>query len=206
MRTKIALMLLLALPGMGVLLANPDKKPKKAVTYAISPAQSTLIWNAKKVGGEHTGTVNLTKGSLLIDGNKLVGGDFTADMTTIKDTDITNEGMNAKLTGHLKSEDFFSAEKHPASTFRITKVTPKGGDQYDVTGDLTIKGITKPVSFPATVNVSGTNATATAKVTVDRLGYDIKYRAAIIGTAADKIIDDQFTFDVKLVAQRPVNN
>ena len=204
-----------ALVAAGLLVGNPlmatstpngiEKKAKKVATYAVDADQSTLVWNAKKVGGEHTGTVKLAKGELMIDGSKLVGGNFVADMTTIKDTDITNEGMNGRLTGHLKSEDFFSTEKNPTSTFKITKVAPiagaaAGAPNYTVTGDLTIKGITKPVTFPATVKVSGNSAEATAKVEINRIDYDIKYRAAIIGTAADKIIDDKFTFDLKLVA------
>ena len=202
----IAAVLLVGNPLMATSTPNGiEKKAKKAVTYAVDVDQSTLTWNAKKVGGEHTGTVKLAKGELLIDGSKLTGGSFVADMTTIKDTDITNEGMNGRLTGHLKSDDFFSTEKNPTATFKITKVTPiagaaAGAPNYTVTGDLTIKGTTKPVTFPATVKVSGNNAEATAKVEVNRIDYDIKYRAAIIGTAADKIIDDKFTFDIKLVA------
>ena len=202
----VAAVLLVGNPLMATSTPNGiEKKAKKVATYAVDADQSTLVWNAKKVGGEHTGTVKLAKGELMIDGSKLVGGNFVADMTTIKDTDITNEGMNGRLTGHLKSEDFFSTEKNPTSTFKITKVAPiagaaAGAPNYTVTGDLTIKGITKPVTFPATVKVSGNSAEATAKVEINRIDYDIKYRAAIIGTAADKIIDDKFTFDLKLVA------
>jgi polyisoprenoid-binding protein YceI len=164
-----------------------------------------LTWNAKKVGGEHTGIVKLAKGTLEVKSNKLTGGAFTMDMTSITDTDITNEGMNAKLTGHLKSEDFFSVEKNPTSTFTITKVEPvakaKAGEaNYKITGNLTIKGITHAVTFPATVNLTENSAQASAKIEIDRTKYDIKYRAAIIGTAADKIIDDVFTIDLKLVA------
>ena len=178
---------------------------KGATTLPVDTEASSINWNAKKVGGAHNGTVKLSKGNLNLDGNKLTGGSFVMDMTTIKDVDITNEGMNQKLTGHLKSDDFFGVEKNPTSTFTITKAAPvgkaKGGvANYNITGDLTIKGITHPVSFPATVKVNGNSAEATAKVTVDRLKYDIKFRSGIIGTAADKIIEDTFTLDVKLVA------
>jgi polyisoprenoid-binding protein YceI len=127
------------------------------------------------------------------------------DMTSIDDTDITNETFNKKLTDHLKSEDFFSVEKNPTSTFTITKAEPiakaKAGEaNYKITGNLTIKGISNPVTFPATVNLTENSAQASAKIEIDRTKYDIKYRAAIIGTAADKIIDDVFTLDLKLVA------
>jgi polyisoprenoid-binding protein YceI len=185
---------------------DPAKKAAaKAASLTVDPAKSVLTWTAKKVGGEHTGSVKVAQGNLVVKSNKLAGGTFTIDMTSITDTDITNEGMNAKLTGHLKSEDFFSVEKNPTSTFKITKAAPianaKAGEaNYKITGNLTIKGITNAITFPATVTLTGNSAQATAKIDVDRTKYDIKYRAAIIGTAADKIIDDNFTIDLKLVA------
>jgi polyisoprenoid-binding protein YceI len=185
---------------------NPVKKAVvKSASMQVDPSRSTLVWTAKKVGGEHTGTVKIAKGTLDVKGNKLASGTFAMDMTTIADTDITNEGMNAKLTNHLKSEDFFSAEKHPTSTFTITKATPIAGAKagepnYTVTGNLTIKGITNPVTFPAIVKISGDNAEAAGKFDIDRTKWDLKYRAAIIGTAADKIIDDNFTIDFKIIA------
>ncbi|MGV3588547.1 MAG: YceI family protein [Adhaeribacter sp.] len=178
---------------------------KGATSLTVDTEASTINWNAKKVGGAHNGTVKLAKGTLNLDGTKLTGGNFVMDMTSIKDVDITNEGMNQKLTGHLKSEDFFGVEKNPTSTFNITKAAPVGKAKdgvanYNITGNLTIKGITHPVTFPATVKVNGNSAEATAKITVDRIKYDIKFRSGIIGTAADKIIEDTFTLDVKLVA------
>ena len=181
------------------------EKPVKSTTLVVDPAASSLTWTAKKFGGGHNGTVNISKGALTVDGNKLTGGSFEMDMTSIKDLDITKEDSNQKLTGHLKSEDFFSVEKHPKSTFVISKVTPiakaKAGEpNYSVTGNLTIKGITNPVTFPATVKVNGANAEAVAKIDIDRTKYDIKYRSGLLGTAADKIIDDIFIMDVKLVA------
>lgn len=179
--------------------------PQAVNSLKVDPNKSELVWNAKKVGGEHTGTVKLASGSLEVDGKKLKGGAFSIDMTTIKDTDITMESMNEKLTGHLKSEDFFSVEKYPNAHFKITKVAPmdkaKAGEaNYNISGDLTIKGISHEISFPAQVKIEGEQAEASALIEVDRTKWDIKYRAAIIGTAADKIIDDTFTIDLKLVA------
>jgi len=174
-------------------------------TLPVNTAGSTMTWNAKKFGGEHTGTVQLASGSLEVNGRKLMGGSFEIDMTSITDTDITNPEFNAKLTNHLKSEDFFSAEKHPVATFKITKATPiskaqAGAPNYTITGDLTIKGITNAITFPATVKTDGKTAEAAAKIALDRTKWDIKYRSGMLGTAADKIIDDTFTIDLKLKA------
>ncbi len=171
----------------------------------VNTASSSMAWNAKKFGGEHSGNVNLASGTLAVNGRKLVGGNFVIDMTSITNTDITNADFNKKLTDHLKSEDFFSVEKHQTATFKITKVQPvanaKAGEaNYTITGDLTIKGITNPVTFPAVVQIDGKAAVATAHIALDRTKWDIKYRSGMLSTAADKVIDDTFTIDLNLVA------
>lgn len=185
---------------------GPDKRAAKIVakpvTYAVDTEQSVLIWNAKKVGGEHTGNIKLSKGEFVFDGKKLTSGNFTADMTTITE----NKGSERVVT-HLKNDDFFAVDKNPTATFKITKLAPISGaaagqPNYTITGDLTIKGTTKPITFPAAVKLDGENVEASAKLTVNRLDYDIKYRAAVIGTAADKIIEDTFSLDLKLVGKK----
>ncbi|SDK42599.1 Polyisoprenoid-binding protein YceI [Catalinimonas alkaloidigena] len=180
--------------------------PVAATTFVVDTDQSELVWTATKVGGEHTGTVKLSQGQLTADGKALTGGSFTIDMTTITDTDITNADFNARLTNHLKSDDFFSVERHPTATFVMTKATPlaqakSGQPNYTIAGDLTIKGITKPISFPATVTVSGSGVNATARFELNRLNWDLQYRSSLLGTAADKIIHDDFTIALTLVAQ-----
>lgn len=204
-----ALALVLSLNQVVVMAGgNPGKKEvtKAPASFPVDPAKSEVNWHATKVGGEHKGILKLAKGTLLVDGNKLKGGDFEMNMATIVDTD--KDTPNTKLTNHLRSEDFFSVEKHPSSTFRITKAEPiakaKAGEpNYTITGDLTIKGVTHPNTFPATVKIAGNGAEATAKVTVNRIKYDIQYRSSFLGTAADKIIYDDFTIDLKIVAGMP---
>lgn len=179
-------------------------------TLQVNTVASTMKWNAKKVGGEHYGTIKLAKGNLDVKGSRLQGGTFVIDMSTIVVEDITRAESNKRLTDHLKSDDFFGVEKHPTATFTITKATPlkaKAGEpNYTITGNLTIKGITNPITFPATVTIDGKSATAAATISVDRTKYDIKYRSGLIGTAADKIIDDNFTIDLKLTAGEATTN
>ena len=115
------------------------------------------------------------------------------DMSTLTVTDLDGE-MKGKLEGHLKSDDFFSTDKHTTASFVITNVTGKNGN-YKVTGDLTIKGITKPNTFDMVVSGN----TATADLKVDRTQYDIKFRSAsFFENLKDKAIYDEFDLFVNL--------
>jgi len=176
---------------------------KKAVTFNVDVKKSTLAWHGQKVTGEHNGTVELNKGNLVFDGKKLIGGLIEVDLTSIKNLDVADEGYRTKLVNHLKSDDFFNVEKYPTATLKITKAMPKGGNQYDLTGDLTIRGKTAPVTFPATVTLDGNNATATATVVVDRSKYDVKYGSkSFFENIGDKMIYDEFDLKVDLVARK----
>ncbi len=160
----------------------------------VKTETSTITWKAYKVTGSHTGTVNLKSGNLIFDGDKLTGGEFEVDMTTLVATDLEGESKG-KLEGHLKSEDFFSTEKHTAATLVFTNVKASGKNAYEVTGDLTIKGVTKPVTFD--VSVYGSKATASVKV--DRTAYDIKYGSGnFFENLGDKTIYDEFDLVVDL--------
>lgn len=186
--------------GGAVALMSFTNPFKAATTYTVDKTQSKLNWTAKKVTGQHTGTIGVADGTLQLDGNVLKGGTFTLDTKSITVTDLTGSG-NERLTGHLKSDDFFSVEKHPTATFVISSVAAKGNGNYDVTGKLTIKGITNTISFPATVAVEGSKATAKATVKIDRTKFDIKYRSSnFFQNLGDKAICDDFELEVLLVA------
>ncbi len=172
-------------------------------TFKIDASKSQITWNAKKVTGEHFGKVPFTEGSFTLDKGKLTGGSFVASIADLTVEDVKDAKGNGNLTNHLKSDDFFSVEKFPTAKFVVTKVSPSGANKYEVTGDLTIKGITKPVTFPVSVAVSGKTATATGLITVDRAKYDIKFRSKSFFDAnalGDKLIYDDFTLNFKAVA------
>lgn len=174
---------------------------RKATVFLVDGKSSKLNWTGKKVTGQHQGTINIADGKLELDGNVLKNGSFSLDTRSIAVTDIKDEGSNAKLLGHLKSEDFFSVEKFPAATFSTTSIVPKGGNNYEVTGNLTIKGITNPVTFHATVSVAGNKLTAKASIKVDRTKYNIRYGSkSFFEGLGDKAIYDDFDLDVELVA------
>ncbi|UZD22762.1 YceI family protein [Algoriphagus halophytocola] len=167
----------------------------------VNTSESTITWTAKKVTGQHHGKVPIESATLDYEGGKITGGEFTMDMTSLTVEDITDPGMNKKLSDHLKSDDFFAVEKHNKTKFVITEASSSNGKDYTITGDLTIKGITKPVSFPAKVEVDGTKITASGKLTFDRTHYDIKFRSgSYFENLADKMIYDDVELDVNLVA------
>jgi polyisoprenoid-binding protein YceI len=166
----------------------------------VDASTSKLVYLAKKVTGEHTGEVKLAKGTLDFDKNVLKGGEFEIDMTSITNTDIADKDYHKKFIDHIVSDDFFSVEKFKTAKLVITSVTKeKTADTYKVTGDLTIKGKSAPVTFDATA----TKAKANAKIMFDRTKYDIKYGSGkFFQGLGDKMINDEVQLSVELVAKK----
>lgn len=169
--------------------------------YKVDAKASSLEWEAKKVTGQHVGTIAFGDGTLVSDGKKITGGKVTVDMNTIVNTDLTDAGYNQKLIGHLKSDDFFGVAKFPVSTLEVKSADPKAGNVYHFVADLTIKGISSPVEFDAAVSDASGALTATGTMTVNRTKYGIKYGSgSFFQGLGDKMIYDDFTLKFKLVA------
>lgn len=189
------------------LMAAMAFKAADVKNYVFDPNGSSIHWVAKKVGGAHDGAVKLKSGELSLEGENLKAASFVVDMNSISVDDLKDAGYNAKLVEHLKADDFFSTNKNPEATFKLKKATigkeaPSAGKNYNVTGDLTIKGITKEVSFLATVVKSGNMATAIATIKVNRVNYDIKYGSkSVFSDIGDKAIDDEFSLEIKLTGK-----
>ncbi len=188
----------------GLTTDKPAPVKAKATTYKVDATKSIMNWEGKKVTGQHNGTVLLKDGMLTVDGGKLTGGVFTIDMATMADLDLTDKGYNDKLMTHLKSPDFFDVAKHPTATYKITSVKPgAAANQYIISGNMTIKGITNAVSFPATVKMTGNMIEADGKATLDRTKYDIRYGSkSFFENIGDKAIYDEFVVNLKLVATK----
>ncbi|CAL2076124.1 Lipid-binding protein [Tenacibaculum sp. 190524A05c] len=169
----------------------------KRETKQINTSKSKIEWKAYKVTGSHNGTVTVKSGYLNFDDNQLSGGSITIDMTTINTTDLSGKAKKG-LDGHLKSPDFFGVEKHQTSALNFTKVKSTGSNAYEVTANLTIKGITKKVNF--LISINGTKAKASLKV--DRTKFGIKYgSSSFFDNLKDKAIYDEFD----LVAELELN-
>ena len=168
----------------------------------ISTENSTIKWIGSKISENHEGTVNIQKGILMIDHGKLVGGQFSIDMQSIATTDMSDK-LNKKLDGHLKNEDFFNVEEFPLAIFTIKKIqrATNAVNSYEILADLTIKGITHPVTFVSIVKIEGLNFSAIAKIKIDRTKWDIKYGSgSFFENLGDKMILDKIEFDVALVS------
>lgn len=163
----------------------------------IDIKSSSIAWTGKKVLGSHKGTIKLKSGHLNMDGEKLTGGEFVVDMTTINVTDLSGENKG-KLEGHLKSDDFFGIDKHPTAKLVITKATKniKSNEEgYSIAGDLTIKGTTNPVKF----NMVIIDDTASSVLKIDRTKYGVRYGSgSFFDNLGDNTIDDIFELDVTL--------
>ncbi len=190
---KLATLLVLAIAITTASFASNGNGDK--TTYSVDTKASKVYWTGKKVTGEHTGYINLAGGEVFVDGTAVTGANLNLDVTSIEVTDLQGEWKD-KLVGHLKSDDFFSAEKHPVANFKITSYK-----NDKVTGDLTIKGITNEVSFPAEVKVDGDALTASGTASIDRTKWDIKYRSGkFFSDLGDNMIHDEFEIKFELKA------
>ncbi len=175
-----------------------------AQTLQVDPAQSTVEWTATKMTGAHNGTVGIRSGSITMNNGILGTADMVIDMTAITCTDVTNEGANAKIVSHLKSDDFFSVDQHGTATFKTTTIevlpTERPGKLYNVTGGLTIKGITHPATFQCFVEQKDGGVHTHGSLSFDRTKYDVKYRSgSFFEGLGDKMIQDEvyLSFDLR---------
>ena len=173
-------------------------------TYTVEPS-SVVEWVGKKPTGQHTGTIRLQSGSLTVDNGK-VTGDFTIDMNSITVTDITEADGKLDLEAHLKgtgkedgADHFFNVKTYPTGTFKLTSF-----DGANVTGDLTLKGKTKTISFPATLTITDNEVTLESKpFEINRVDFGVNYASkSVFGDLKDKFINDEIELVVKVKAKK----
>lgn len=162
----------------------------------IEQKESSIEWLGKKLGKQHTGTVQLMSGYLEFKDDRIVSGNLVVDMKTITNTDLKDEKTNQKLVGHLKSDDFFGVEKYPTANFVITEGSEFNDGTSTLTGDITIKGKKERISF----EVVRKGSEFTARIGIDRSKFDVRYGSdSFIDNLGDSAIDDIFTLDIKLI-------
>jgi polyisoprenoid-binding protein YceI len=176
--------------------------------YSLVASASGMTWQGSKSfvqGYFDNGSISISSGSTSVVGGVVASGSVVVDMTSILATS-TGRGVGMDmLSKHLKSSDFFDAEKYPQSTFALSKLTRQSDGAYLVEGTLTIKGITQPVSFTASVVQSGDLLTMTAKnIVLDRTLWQVKYGSGkffkeLVG---DKLVADTFSVSFTAVGKR----
>lgn len=189
--------------------ANKVEVMTEGTAYNVNTTQSTMEWVGTKPVGKHHGTIKIKEGNLVVSNNNITGGRFVLDINSIQPDDQDEKG-NTKLRTHLLSADFFEADKYPEATFEITGVSDgiQTGDKevvmkdasHTITGNLTIKGVTKSITFPAKVQMSENNIVADANFNIDRTEWSLNYGSD--KSLGDKFIYPEVNFQLHLVANK----
>ena len=183
---------------------NEVTTTKDGNQYAIDTLNSKVEWKGYKIlkseNTSHFGTIKFESGDVTIKDGKLESGKFVADMNSLTSVDLKDDAEQlGKLNGHLKSGDFFEVEKFPTASYEITKVTPSADGDYNtlLDGNLTIKGITKPVQFKANVSVKeGEASIATEPKDINREEFGVKFQAP----AENGVIKNEVTLQINVKA------
>lgn len=200
--------------------AKEVNKVEEAVSYTVSD-ESHVTWIGTKLNGQHNGTIAISEGAIEVKEGDIVGANITIDLNQIDVLDLEGE-YEDKLVGHLQSPDFFMTDSFPTATFELTSVaaytadstTTEGDDESDLkvqdpthtlTGNLTMRGTTKSISFPAKVSTEGDAVTAVANFNIDRTQWGVSYNAdsGVGDIAKDKVINNTVNVGFNLTATKP---
>lgn len=174
---------------------------------SVDTSASSISWlGSKPVGGSHDGTISIKEGSLTIDGDSLVSGNFVIDMKSIKNNDLGDEATKQQLVGHLESADFFDVATYPESSFAITKAEKIAGNDsinYMISGNLKMKDAEKNISFGAKITKENDQYKAVSvPFTIDRTQWNVKYNSkSVFAGLKDNIINDDIQLQITVVAK-----
>lgn len=186
----------LALLGFSALVSE--------ATFILKVDESKINWKGYKVTGSHDGLVSFKGGRLVFDeAGNIKEGVFEANLETIKVLDLKDPSQNAKLTNHLKDDDFFGVSKFPIAKLIVKSGQKLAEGEYKIQGDMEIKGITQPVEFVAKINKEDRILKGKANLKLDRTKWDIKYNSGkFFKNLGDKLIYDDFEVEVEVVAEK----
>lgn len=197
--------------------AQEAASSENAMALVVNAENSMVTWIGSKPAGKHNGTINITDGEVSVSDNDIVAGNFTFDITSLTSLDLEEGSENyQKLTGHLMSADFFDAETHPTASFEVTGVKPFSADElmadevqfetdnkpatlsevmvdnptHFISGNLTMRGTTKNITFPASVSLENGMLKAMANFNIDRTDWGLMYgdEASVADKAKDQFI------------------
>ncbi len=171
--------------------------------YRIDNKESLITWKGSmklSASDKHVGFIGISKGELWVEHSQLVAGEVAIDMNSMEYGDKKDKNTPIQ---HLKSADYFDVKKFPTANIVITKIDSVSANTFNITGNLTIKAVTRPVSFPATITMQNGIINANAKLTIDRTVWGITYRSQkFYDQIADLTVSDEIEFELKIVAKK----
>lgn len=185
----------------------------EAVQYTVDAKASKIEWTGTKPTGKHTGTIALADGAVFVKDSVLDSGKFNIDMNTITVTDLKAGDGKEDLEAHLKGtaadakeadmDHFFNVKKFPTGSFEITSAKTENG-KTSVEGNLTLKGITKNVKFPAKVTVNGDTVLLESDVfSINRTLWNVNYASkSVFDDLGDKFVNDEIELKVSVTAKK----
>ena len=184
--------------------SNQTSTTKDGNIYELDTLNSRIEWKGFKVfksdNTSHIGIIKFESGSVTVKEGKLESGKFVADMSSLTSVDLKDDAEQLnKFNTHLKSGDFFEVEKFPTASYEITKVAANNAGDYNtlLDGNLTMKGITKPVQFNANVSVkNGEISISTEPKDIMREDYGVKFQLPI----ANGLVKNEIAIQISVKA------
>jgi len=174
--------------------------------HAIDLKRSVIGWVGRNPGGSHDGTLRLRSGQITVKNGAIAKGVFEVDMASLEIGDLEGD-MADLLKRHLESDDFFAVESHPVARFETTRMIPvegatPGAPNYEVEGELTARGVTNPVAFPATAALRSGELTLEAHFDLDRTRWNANYGSGkLYARLGMHLVHDHITLQTRVVAQ-----
>ena len=176
--------------------------------YNIDTAMSKIMWVGTKINGSHKGNLKIVHGKIGLKDGKLSSGNFIIDVASLNNVDLPPKDKN-KIEAHLKSADFFNVAKYPTAQFAISKVevfnpdTDKSilqGATHTISGNLTLKGVTKNIRFPAKINMNNKELSAEADFVINRTDWGMNYKGA--NNPQDWLINKEVHLKLAIIARK----
>ena len=230
---KILLILCLTIPLMAQSTNNREtlksigqqkqveRKANVAPTIILNRKTSSLEWKGglKVINNNHSGNLKLKSGNIYLNEGNKISGNIVINMMSITNIDLP-DSKKEYLIGHLRSQDFFDVERFPKASFKInsSKILEKQSDgkyNMEISGDLTIKSITKPIIFTALIDLKSDIKSATGTMKFNRIDFGVQYRSEIKlddaksfwndlqttkKTTMDKVIKDEIEVKFNIVS------
>ncbi|HEX5136195.1 MAG TPA: YceI family protein [Planctomycetota bacterium] len=184
----------------------PPEEPLRDGAYAVDVGRSLIGWVGRNPGGSHDGTLRFKGGRITVEAGAITEGEFEIDMRTIEVADLSGE-MAGLLRRHLESEDFFAIAANPVARFTVMRMVPIGGatpgaPNFEVEGDLHVRGVTNPTAFPATVGVRSGDMTLEAHFDIDRTRWNVNYGSGkLYARLGMHLVHDHVTVQARVVLQ-----